>query len=228
MQEGKPAYTQEDLSRITAGMLRDRPGKIDNRQAHEIALKLWKAVEKQYTNQYGQLMLKDNHSLLRMAGRMTGRRLVERLNQLRHVDLGDIIAEGPARMEMATASLHPFVRMLQPPLPLKETTDSAAYLLRYIEFYENPEQAVPESFRRSWLFVAGMAVFMVLPMLLLVANIELVKEQKWLLVPFFILMVAGILLSTIQLAGFGRIRTISLYISFTDEFVGTSDPAEQD
>ena len=226
--EGKPAYTQADLQRITAGDLRARLERIDNRQAHAIAAKLWKAVELQYTNQYGQLMLKDSHTLLRMAGNSLRHRLLARLEALRRVDFGDIVVEGPPRMELMIANLHPFVRFLHPPLRLKKTEDSAAHLLRYLEFIENPEQSVPESFRRSWLFVGGMFGFLIMPMLMLVLFIDRVREAKWLLIVGFAVMLGGVILSGFQLAGFGRLRTISLYISFTDEFVNLDEEQEME
>ncbi|MCB1218423.1 hypothetical protein KDL44_13620 [bacterium] len=226
--EGKPSYSMSDLQRITAGELRGRLARIDNPHARAIAERLWKAVERQFTNQYGQLMLKDHHTLRRMAAGGVQQRLLTRLEELRRLDIGDIVAEGPSRMQQALESLHPFVRFLHPPLSLKHSAESAEHLLRYLEFHENPGQTVPESFRRSWLFVSGMFAFLIMPMLILVMWIDFVREQRWLVIVVMFIAITGVLLSAIQLAGFGRLRTLSLYVSFTDEFIGMDGERDAD
>jgi hypothetical protein len=215
--EGKPGYTPEQLRDMTVADLKARIGKIDNQQARNIAFKLWSLLENQYRNQYGQLAISDTHSVAAL-NRWPRHGLLRLLEQLRRIDFGDMIAEGPQRLEEQLQSLHPFIRFLQPPARLRLSFDSAEYLLRYLEFYLDPARQIPESFIRSWIFTLGMLASYLLPAWLIYLLRD-APRRGWIFSGLVLLMILGTLLSVLAIAGHSQRRAIALYISFTDEFV---------
>ena len=221
--EGKPGHTPEELNSITVADLKARIGRIDNQQARNIAFKLWSLLENQYRNQYGQLSIKDRHTVSAL-NRLPRRALPAQLERLRSIDLGDMIADGPQRLEAQLQGLHPFIRFLQPPARVRHSFDSAQHLARYLEFYMDPRRRVPESFIRGWIFGTGMLVSFLLPGWLGYLLHESAL-RAWIFGGLVLCMIIGTGLSAFSLAGFGQRRLLALYISFTDEFV--NDEANQ-
>ncbi|MCB1221761.1 MAG: hypothetical protein H7A35_14260 [Planctomycetales bacterium] len=215
---GKPGYDEARLQALTVAELRDRLSRIDNPTALAIATKLWQAMESLFTNQYGSSLMRDEYSTWQIAAR-NRHRLLRRLEALRRVDIGDFLAEGPQRMDMALQHLHPLVRLLRPAQKAKRSEDSADWLLRNLEFVEDPERQFPEGFVRSWIFGVGMFLTMALPVLLVLLLAPLLENKVVLLLPTFVILVTGILVSVLQLHGYSVVRIMAAYISFTDEFV---------
>ncbi|MEZ5339025.1 MAG: hypothetical protein R3F46_12300 [bacterium] len=224
---GKPGYDMQRLQELSVAEMRARLERIDNPAALAIATRLWKQLEQMFSNQYGQSTIRDDYSLRRIAASRAPR-LLMRLEVLRRVDIGDFIVEGPERMAMAMDKLHPLVRLLRPPQRVQRSTDAAEWLLRYLEFVENPRRRFPESFVRSWIFGIGMFMALVLPVMLVILLAPLLEHKALLLIPVFMILVAGIVLSVIQLHSFSVVRSLAAYLSFTDEFVNLDSEQEAD
>ncbi|MCB1218422.1 hypothetical protein KDL44_13615 [bacterium] len=222
---GKPGYDMQRLQELSVAEMRARLERIDNPAALAIATRLWKQLEWKFSNQYGQTLIRDDYKLRRIAASRAPL-LIRRLEALRHVDIGDFIVEGPERMAMALDNLHPLVRLLRPPQRMKQVSDAASWLLHNLEFIENPRRRFPESFVRSWLFGIGLSLSFILPVLLVLIAAPRVANKAVLLLPCFVILVGGMLISVVQLHDFGVVRSLAAYLSFTDEFVNLDSEQE--
>lgn len=219
--EGKPGYTPQQLRGITVADLKARIGRIDNQQARNIAYKLWTLLENHYRNQYGQLAITDSSTVAAL-NRLPRSGLPRLLEQLRRIAFGDMIADGPQRLEQHLDSLHPLIRFLQPPAKVRHSFDSARHLSHYLEFYVDPARQVPESFIRGWIFTLGMLTSYALPGWLGYLLRD-APQRGWIFSGLVQLMILGTFLSVLVIAGYGQRRALALYISFTDEFVDNGE-----
>ena len=220
----KPAYDQDQLRSTTVTDLKARIGRISSQQARHIAVKLWQSVESCFLDQYGQMHLKDEHTIAQATRRhFTG--MLELLNKLADIDLGDIIVAGPQELDRHLESLHPLVRLLLPPARTHNSFDAADRLGHYLEFYMNPDQRIPGTLREGLIFSFSLIVTFVGCLTAIILLKDNFAYKGYFFGGLILVLMAGVILSAIRFAGFGKKQAIALYISFTDEFMD-DDPAE--
>lgn len=240
----KPGYRREQLGSITLAMLLNRLSLIDNRTAHHIARELlgqWlssgstmsalstlaelaldKPAELSEDVHILRTGLSEKHSASLAKLCPQPRYLLEMLGRLQHVSFRDMVMLDPQQLQEEIESTNPLLRLLLPQKRLTEARHVADFLADNIDRLPQPHRGTP--YRLQKLVIAWLPVLAILAVPAVTLAVKAIGYS--LLTPAFaaVMFVFTLMLIRSMLAGLIRRRhfqrTLALYISFTDEFVG--------
>ncbi|MCB1221757.1 MAG: hypothetical protein H7A35_14280 [Planctomycetales bacterium] len=213
---GKPSYDRDRLRQLKVGELEKRLQRIDNEIAHEVAAILWKRIEDIgiFRAAIHGKSTRDL-SVAQQAG--MGSSVVTRLlKKLRQVQLAECLLADRERLAAMLENMHWSWKMFVPIPPMRDARSRAAFLTNYLECL------VPNGWQVSWginmplnlFFIAWFLAFNYLFLLYAPWN-----APSW---QFTTVVISSNLLlhSFFHFKNYYyQLRSIALYISFTDEFV---------
>ncbi len=238
----KPGYSTEDLKQMSVGDLRGRVGRISNQQARHITVKLWQAIDENYRRKSDYVESRRNFPQDWLSFNMephADEMLADRLEELRGVEFGKLIALGPEQLLEFTSGLSPMLKLFDYRQRPKMTMDTAEFLLRYMECLVDPDCKVSWGARYG-MYQAGSMLSIVLGIGLHGLVLFLAEQQVHSYAVPLTEVVAMLFLGAAAILGFlnrevrtkDKLRQMALYISFTDEFMDNErqydDPALKD
>ncbi|MCB1221766.1 MAG: hypothetical protein H7A35_14235 [Planctomycetales bacterium] len=222
----KPWYDYEALRHITLGELKTRQWMITNEQARVIAQRLWKITEDSWNRGRRRRIWNnpnDEWTAMRFVSGASGS-LPHSINELRGVDFGDLIVEGPDRLRECIARMNPLMQLFKGRPRLRNTEDCADFIVHYLEFIRYPGTSLTMPFILEaiwWIAVLGFVPFWF--WLQGSAGRGQVSNE---VIIMAIAAVAGASLLTAHNNGRARVRAMAVYISFTDEFIESDAPMD--
>ncbi|MCB1188231.1 hypothetical protein KDL29_13790 [bacterium] len=215
----KPWYDYEALRHITLGELKTRQWHITNTQARVIAERLWKLTEDSWDRGRRRGIFNrpnDEWTAMRFVSGASGS-LPHSINDLRGVDFGDLIVEGPERLRECIDRMNPLMRLFKGNPRLRNTEDCADFMVQYLEFIRYPGTSLTMPFLLEvvvWIGMLGSIGFW----LWLQYNGGKGNADT-VVMATAVLAMLGIRLLGANNDGKARVRALAVYISFTDEFI---------
>ncbi|MCB1188229.1 hypothetical protein KDL29_13780 [bacterium] len=238
----KPFYEPEQLRQMTEAELKGRIGRISNPQARHIAIRIWQAIDDNFTRKSDYMESRRSFPADWLSFNMephADEMLADRLDELREVEFGKLISLGPEQLMQFTANLNPLWKMFEYRPRPKRTIDTADFLIRYMECLVNPEIRISWGARYG-LHHAGMfsAIGLAIGLHGIAMTLAAQKLHSY-AVPLTEVL-AMLFMFTAAVLGFlhhevrttDKLRQMALFISFTDEFIDDErqydDPAVED
>ncbi|MCB1188230.1 hypothetical protein KDL29_13785 [bacterium] len=222
MLQRKPYFDEHDLAGICFAELRGRVGRISNQQARHIAVRLWRFLQKaaQSDDTWQTAVASQDRPGFLLKTRK--RRLLQLLEQLREVDLGDMLVEGPESLQERFSPTHPLGRLIRPQWKPRNTDDLARFMLDHLEFLIDPSRRsklTGSQVGRLLLMIATLATgFYFLHSVVGFAAMGS-SFSVLIIVALFLLVGAEYFVRMSKASPYETEQVLALYISFTDEFI---------